>query len=292
MNSLFQLCAVIVVAVLIQLFFPGRDFYHYGWFNVSIAALVVVAFMQMRTALAKASPRMRATLILVTSGAALVGVAGIASGLLAPDTETIVGAPGASVRVDELGRSLDFPLIENGTAAFRFPRVTGGFLLRPVPRSVAEVQAFDARGAHLTITQPSGSAFLSPVLLMQTHQTIAGMDLPYDSFAVPAARRMVKAVLFSAQQAAQLHGVSGTPGPAILFDVEDESERSLPNGIAFARDGQTVQVAGLRLQAKVLQYPAVEIVAIPNVIVVGFGLLLIAAGVVLATRRAKIPSYS
>ncbi len=292
MTVFVQLSAVIVVAVLVQIAFPGRDFYHYGWFNVALLALVVIAIVQVRGALAKAQTIRRAGVLLAALGVAVVGIAGIANGLLAPDTRTVVGAPGASVRVDELSQPLDFPLVESAQPRTLHARFTTGFLLRPVPRKVVEIAAFDARGAHLTITQPSGTAFLSPVLLMQAQQTIAGMALPYDSFAVPAARRLVKTVLFSPQQAAQLHGVSETPGSAVLFDVEDEAEKPIPHGIAFARDGETVAVAGLRLQAVVLNYPAIEIVAIPNAIVVGLGLLLIAAGALLATRAAKTPSNS
>ncbi len=291
-NVFVQLSAAIVIAVLIQLAFPGRDFYHYGWFNVALLALVVIAIMQLRGVLAKASSLRRTGVLLAALGVTVVGIAGMANGLLAPDTRTVVGAPGASVRVDELSHPLDFPLVENAQSTAFPVRFTAGFLLRPVTRKVVEIQAFDARGAHVTITQPSGTAFLSPVLLMQSQQTIAGMNLPYDSFAVPAAHRLVKAVLFSPQQAAQLRGVAGTPGSAVLFDVEDETEKPLPHGIAFAHDGQTVAVAGLRLQPAVMDYPAIEVVAIPNAIVVGLGLLLIAAGAIVATRASKIPSYS
>lgn len=290
MTALFQLCAVIVAAVLVQLLFPGRDVYHYGWYNVALAALIVVMLMQLRGSLTKAPQNKRARLVVVTLGTALIGLAGIANGLLAPDTQTVIGAPGASVRVDELGRSVQFPLVESASKAFPPLEITGGFLLRPLPRTVVEVQAFDKRGAHLTVTQPSGSAFLSPVLLMQARQTIAGLNLPFDAFAVPAVHRIVKAVLFSPQQAAQLRAMTGSPSAAVLFDVEDEAEHSLPHGLAFVRDGDTAEVAGLRLHPKVVQYPALEIVAIPNVIVVGVGMLFIIAGAVLLLRPARMPS--
>ena len=292
MNAFVQLSAVIVLTVLVQIVFPGRDFYHYGWFNVLLAALIVVALMQLRGIAAKLPARTRTGMWVAALGVALVGVAGIANGLLAPDTQIVIGAPGASVRVDELGRSLDFPLVENGANAFPVSYTADGFLLRPVPRNVVEIQAYDNRGAHLTITQPTGNVFLSPVLTMASRQTIAGMNLPYDSFAIPAVHREVKAVLFDAQQAAQLRALSGEPGPAVLFDVEDEGGHELSHGIALARDGQTVPVDDVRLRPRIQYYPAVQIIAIPNLLVVGIGLVLIAAGVALARFAPKIPSYS
>lgn len=292
MSALVQFGAVIAIAVIVQWIFPGRDVYHYGWFNAIVIALIVLALAQVRRELAGADARKRTGTLLAALGITLVGIAGVANGLLAPDPQTIIGAPGSSVRVDELGRSLDFPLIESDTRNFPPQRIAGSFLLRPVPRSVVEIAAFDARGAHLTITQPTGSAFLSPVLLMQSQQTIAGMSLPYDSFAVPAAHRMVKAVLFSAQQAAALHGVAASGGPAVLYDVEDESEKPLPHGIVFARDGETAAAGGLSLRASIAQYPAVEIIAIPNVAIASLGLVLFIAGALLAAAPIRTPSYS
>ena len=75
-------------------------------------------------------------------------------------------------------------------------------IVQEIPRTVVAVKAFDARGNHLTITQPQGAVFLSPVLMMQHEQTISGLRVPFDSFNVPAAQRVVKALLFSPAEAA------------------------------------------------------------------------------------------
>jgi len=220
-------------------------------------------------------------------GGAVVAFATIANGLFAPDNHTVVGAPGQRVRVDDLGGSLAFPLAQAGGADvkvdFLGPPLTT-FRLRPVPRSVVYVEARDLRGNHLTVTQPTGSTFLSPVLLMQQQQQIAGLQVPYDSFAVPAAHRIVKAVLFTPQQAAMLRGMEGLASPAVLFAVDDDNDRPLPHAIALDPNGQSVTVGGLSMRAAVFQYPAIEVVAIPSLVAVVLGTLFVAGGFI-AMRR-------
>lgn len=303
----FVACAVVLVVVtLVELFVPGRALYHAGWFNVVLLALAVVAVAGARKAFARArGAAARLALAAIACGAALAALAGSASGLLAPDNRSIVGAPGQSVRVDDVGGALQFPpLAAHGDAAasqdlaVSFERSgraaiavgprgrnVGSFVLRTTPRTVVYAQARDASGGSLTITQPSGSAFLSPVLLMQQSQTIAGLDVPFDSFAVPSAHRVVKAVLFSPQEAATMRGLEGAPpGPAVLFAVDDEDDRPLPHAIAVARSGGTVTVGGLQLRAVVLSYPAVEIVATPALGAVIAAALLVAGGLILRAR--------
>lgn len=293
MNLFIALGAVTLAAVLLEMIAPGRAYYQSGWYNAALVALVALVIASASKVL-RAAPasRVRAGIASAAFGFALAGIAGAANGLLAPGPQTIVGAPGQAVAVPDLGRSIEFPLIGNGTAAFPAREVDGSFLLRPMPRTVVEVEAFDARGARVTITQPSGSAFLSPVLLMQQQQTIAGMALPFDTFAVPAAHRVVKAVLFTAQQAAALRGLEGSPVAAVLFDAEDDMQRSLPHGIALARDGATISLAGVRLRPSVLRYPALEVTPIPNAYVVSLALAAVCAGVLLAALRPKTASYS
>lgn len=291
---------IAAAAVVVEIAVPGANVYHTGWFNVLFAALTLIVVWKAIPAFAKASGvRAQAAVIAVAFGAALCGLTGVAFGLLAPDARQIVGAPGARVRVDDLGGTLDFPLIAStaagadtaqpvilnraGRADFEVgPRArdAGSFVLHTTDRRVAYVEARDARGGSLTITQPTGSAFLSPVLLMQQRQTIAGMDLPYDSFAVPAAHRIVKAVMFDARQAAALHEMGGIEIPAVLFAVDDDNDRPLPHAIALAPDGQTANVGGLTLRAVVLGYPAVEVVAVPQLTAAVAGSLLVIAGIV------------
>lgn len=275
--SAYAAIAIVLAAVAwIEVAIAGRDLYHAGWFNVALAALVVICV---------AGARKRN--LLTALGAAVLAGATIANGLFAPDNHTVVGAPGQRVRVDDLGGTLAFPFAQPGAAqekvAFDGPPVTT-FVLRPVQRSVVYVEARDARGNHLTVTQPTGTAFLSPVLLMQQQQQIAGLTLPYDSFAVPAAHRIVKAVLFSPQQAAMLRGIEGLATSAVLFAVDDDSDRPLPHAIALCPDGQSVVIGGLSLHAAVLQYPALEIVPVPSLVALVLGTLLVLGGFITVRR--------
>ncbi|MDE2481603.1 MAG: hypothetical protein KGN02_05400 [bacterium] len=293
------LAALIVVGVLVEAIVPGNPLYHAGWFNVLLAALVIALALRMRAVLRTlATPRARAGATIAAFGVAIVGFAGVASGLLGPDARTIVGAPGERVRADDLGGALQFPLAQSGTSgavalvrgeralAIDHTRYVGAFVLRPVPRTVVEISASDARDAHLTITQPSGAAFLSPVLLMQNRQTISNLDVPFDSFALPAAHVVVKAVYFPPAIAAQFHNLDAPPGSSVvLFDAENESGAEVKNGIGAAVDGGSVTVAGLTLRPRVFTYPAVEVLAIPHVDALLVGLLFIVGGILTARVR-------
>jgi hypothetical protein len=298
--------AALVLCALIEIFFPGNDLYHYGWFNVLLAALILVAVLPLpKTLRAMNSPRARAGAAAAVAGCVIAGFATIASGLLGPDTQVLVAAPGASVRVDELGGSLVFPIASSSGAlqsdvllargAHPQPvhgrQYAGPFLLQLVPRSVVSVDVTDQRGGHLTITQPAGNAFLSPVLLMQAQQTIAGMTVPYDSFAVPAAHRVVKAVLFSADQSARLASI-GAAVPAVLFDVENENEAEVKNGIGVARNGARVALGGIALQPHVFEYPAVRIVSVPDFRIVALAVVLAVAGAVLANSERRRTQFA
>jgi hypothetical protein len=285
-----------VAAVIVQIALPGRAIYHAGWYNVALAALVIVAVNAARNRFRRApSMRARAAVLALAFGTATVAIAGIASGLLGPDDQTIVGAPGQRVRVEGLG-VLAFPivaaqlsvtpsvLLERPLHAVmqigERPRDAGSFILRGLPRNVAYVEVRDTRGGRLTVTQPMGAAFLSPVLLMEHRQTIAGLDLPFDSFNVPAARRVVKAVLFTPAQAGMaLQGRARAGQPAVLFAVDDENDRLLPHGIVLSDGGSAVRAGGLLLRATVATYPAVEVVSAPNLIASGIGMLLVLAGI-------------
>lgn len=295
MILLLAAAAAVAAAVVAELVLPGRLVYHAGWYNVTLAALVAVAFAAGRGCYRRAqTARGRIATLAVVAGMAIAGFAGVTSGLFAPDNSTYVGAPGQRIRVESLG-TLVFPLapaddsepasvtlerpLRSTLAVGKRSRDTGSFIVRTVERSVVYVEARDLRGSRLTVTQPSGSVFLSPVLLMQHRQTIAGLDVPFDSFNVPAMRRVVKAIAFTPAQAAMmLHG-GATPGePAVLFAVDDEKERPLPNAIALSAGGGAVRAGGLVLRGSVANYPAVDVVAAPNLLAVIFGVLLVLGG--------------
>ncbi len=278
MSAYAAIAIVLTAAAWTEIALAGRNVYHSGWFNVALAALTVICIAGLR----KRS-------LIIALGAAMVACAAIANGLFAPDNDTVVGAPGQSVRVNDLGGTLSFPLAQPGSTGRR-PQFSGPllttFVLHAVQRSVVYVEARDPRGDHLTVTQPSGVAFLSPVLLMQQQQQIAGLQLPYDSFAVPAAHRIIKAVLFTPQQAAMMRGMEGLAAPAVLFAVDDDNDRPLPHAIALCPDGQSVSVGGLSLHAAVLQYPAMEVIAVPSLVAVALGTMLVLAGLIRARIRS------
>ncbi len=284
----------LLCCALVELLLPGKDLYHYGWFNVLLAALVVVALVPLpRTLRAIQSSRARLGFTLAIAAGVIAGFATIASGLLGPDTQLLVAAPGASVRVDALGGSVVFPIASSGDPSpsdvllvrggrqqpIHGRRYAGPSLLESVPRPVVSIDVSDLRGGHLTITQPTGNTFLSPVLLMQQQQTIAGMTVPFDSFAVPAAHRVVKAVLFSAEQAARMPSL-GLAEPAVLFDVENENEVEVKNGIGVARSGDRVTLGGIELQPHLFDYPAVRVVSVPDIRIVIAAIVLALASVI------------
>jgi hypothetical protein len=285
---------VLAAAAWAEIAFPGRDFYHVGWFNVALAAVAVIAISAARRSFSREGAA-RAAVAAIAAGAVTMGFAAVANGLFAPDDRNVVGAPGQRVHDDDLGGTLVFPLTQPEDSGVQRVAFLGGplttFVLHDVARDVVYVEARDAHGNHLTVTQPTGAVFLSPVLLMQQHQEISGLDLPYDSFAVPAAHRIVKAVLFTPAQAAMLRGMEGLAVPAVLFAVDDDNDRPLPHAIALCVGGQSVGVGGLWLHAAVLQYPAVEIAAIPSIAAVGVGTALMLGGFV-AMFAARRPGSS
>lgn len=314
MSATIAVTLVVVAAVVIELVLPGRAVYHSGWYNVALAALAIVAVIAGRRQLRRAGDaRIRFAVGAMVAGGAVAALAGVASGLLAPDDQTFVGAPGQRLRVESLG-VLAFPLASSESAASgavtldrplrgaaaigERPYYAGNFVLREIPRDVVYVEARDPRGNRLTVTQPTGSVFLSPVLLMEHRQTITGMDLPYDSFSVPAAQRVVKAVMFSAAQAAMLQRGGAQLGePAVLFAVDDENQRPVANAIALSAGGRDVRAGGLVLRGEAMTYPAIAVSATPNLVATAFAALLVLGGIISATvvslaRRSSHPQRS
>ena len=303
MKTFTGVAIVLVAAAILEIAVPGRSLYHAGWFNVTLVALGIIVIALGRSVLAGARGSIASGAVAaIALGGVIAAVATAASGLLSPDNRTVVGAPGQRVRVDELGASLVFPpatataesaalgdvLIDRtgrAPASLGRGRLAGAFALRPQSRTVVFVDARNLRGAHLTVTQPSGAVFLSPVLLMQQHQTIAGFDVPFDTFAVPAAHRLVRAVLFTPQQAALMHGLEGGTGAAVLFAVDDESDRPLPRGVDAVRNGAAVGIDGLLLRPFVFEFPAVEIVSIPPLPAAIAAAVLVLGGLLLAVPR-------
>jgi hypothetical protein len=266
---------------------PGASVFHAGWYNALNIALFVLAAVQKKRE------------VIALFGCAIVVFAGASAGLMAPDTHAVVGAPGASVRDDQIGGSFVFPLsgsvirLQRGRSDSAIDggrKYSGGFIMWQQPRDVVYVQAADARGNNLTITQPTNASFLSPVLLMQQSTVIAGMSVRFDTFAVPAVGRSVKAVLFTPQQAAQLRTdplIVG--GPAVLFDVSNNADHEIPGGIGIIASGTKKRIGDLLLGASVGTYPAVVVASGPYLPVLVLGLIVIVFGVArqFASKQAR-----
>ena len=260
-----------VLMVFAQVAFPGASLYHTGWYNVLDLLLFVLAVAQ------------RSRNLIAAFGAAVIVLAGVSAGLMGAQTQSIAGTPGATVYGPDAGGSLHFPLRGTRVAFARGSsnvviadarRYSGAYVFWQTPREVVSVVAQDRRGNPLTVTQPSNDSFLSPVLLMQQQTTIAGMNVHFDTFSVPAMQRDVRAVLFSSAQAAQLHTAAPLRGPAVLFDVAP-SNRAGSEGIGIVPSGGSAEIGGLILGARVLRYPAITIASAPYLPALAIGILVL-----------------
>ncbi len=217
------------------------------------------------------------------TGALVVIASGLASGLLGPDTETVQRAPGTVAPLPDVGAAAFFPVagpatIAAGTATVSLRRrnaaeleigpggrqFVGATVVQLVSEPAAYVEARDGRGAHLTITQPTNAAFLSPVLLFPQQVPLAGTVLPADAFATPALHLQIQAFYFSkaaASVAARVHGLAGRE--AVLFAVDGDDGQPVPGGIGFAASGQGVELGGVHLRPTLGTYPALVISAVP-----------------------------
>jgi cell division septation protein DedD len=250
--------------VVAQDVYPGASVYHAGWYNALLVALLVLAALEARKAAGRALPALIGTALLVAAGAAC--------GLTGPETQTLIGAPGTSVRNSDFG-TIAFPLDARPSGRWYTPDA----IFRQKPRTVVHVDVTDLRGGHLTITQPTSESFLSPVLLMAQSTTIAGMRVAFDTFSVPEAARTVKAVLFTGAQTARLRvppEISGNP--AVLFAVSDEADRPVPGGIVLVGSGERRRADGLILGARIEEYPAYVASSAPflPLLILGLGLIL------------------
>ncbi len=249
-------------------------------------------------------------LVIAITGALVIAVAGIASGLLGPDTQTLARAPGTVIPLPGIGAAT-FPIAEapailrgdarvglrrgNAPAVDIGPgqrRYVGGSVLELVPRIAAYIEARTPGGERLTITQPTNPAFLSPVLLFAANVPIAGAVLPADGFATPALHRQVKAFYFakgSGGTAAAAHGLRKTA--SVLFAVDDDDGRLVPGGIGFAASGTAVDLGGLRLRPTVGTYPALLISAVPIPAALWIGGALFVGGLAYARFRGRHISW-
>ena len=267
--------------------FPESSWYHSGSYAGLLLGLLALQWWALRR---------RHGEMLAIFGATIVTVAGLASSLFAPATQLIVAGPGQTINLSEPAGSLQFPVVQPpGAPALHRPGKSditldmGGrrtylanYIVWTRPRTAAYVEAFDNRGAHLTITQPQATnvPFLSPVLLfLETKEFkdatgATPANLPVDTFSLPAAHRTVNAVLFGTDVIAKMQRLSSDSRPGILFAVSGDRDQPLRDAIGLARSGEVVELGGVRLRPVVESFPTVVIASGPYLPVTVLGLLL------------------
>jgi hypothetical protein len=283
------LCIVLVLA---QDAFPESPWFHHGSYAALLLALVGLQWWALRR---------RPAELLAVCGATVIAVAGLASSLFAPDLQTIVAGPGQTVNLNEPASALQFPVSQPPSSPVLHRPGKGdltidiggrhiflaNYILWTQPRTAAYIEAFDGRGAHLTVTQPQATSvpFLSPVLLfIETKEfndpkSSLPATLPVDSFSLPAVHRSVNAVLFSKDVVAKMQRLAGDARPGILFAVADDRGKQLQGALGLARSGDTIALGGVRLHPIIEEFPTVVIASGPYLPVVLLGVLIFVAGI-------------
>lgn len=284
---------------------PGEAFYHTWQYALALGVAVLVVATAFVGALRARSGRQSYAAALAFAGAAVAGIAGLASGLLGPDTTQVIGTPGTVVPVPALGAAAFFGAADGEAIAHgdgsivlrmrgRAPidvsaghRLLGESILGIDRRPAAFIEAWDTSGAHLTITQPTNASFLSPVLLFRDRQKIGNFDVPFDGFATPARGRGFRALYFSPKDLANFkHAVADTTKPALIITAADD--RGTPLGITLVPSGESASVAGVRVRATLGTYPALSIASAPPtwaLVTGGLCFVLGVAGALLPPRR-------
>jgi len=302
--------------VLVQDFVPGWAGFHTWQYAAVLAIVAGVLIWYLVTSRSRRAAEGEGRLVFAIFGALIVLVAGLASGLLGPDTETLARAPGTVLPLPDVGAAAFYPnadpaAIARGDTHLILRRrnaapldiapgerkFIGTTVLEIAMRPAAFIDVRDRRGNHLTLTQPTNPAFLSPVLLFPQSVTaqslhLTGNDYPVDAFAVPPAHRGVKAIYFSKEATSQVR-FPGVPGhQALLLAVDDEGGKLLAHGVTFALDGDEVDAGGMRLKATLGTYPALIVAAAPSLPALWIGGALFAIGLLYAffplRRRAVL----
>lgn len=275
--------AFAIALVAAQDLLPATPLYHTWQYALALSIALIVVLAYANAARRGEDGVAGKRLLVAMAGAAVVLVAGLASGLLGPDTAAVIGTPGTVTPIPALGAAAFFAptapdALGRGTSGITLRRrnapeivlapssrrVAGDALLYLDPRPAAYVEAFDERGRHLTVTQPTNASFLSPVLLFRQRQRIGAFDVPFDTFATPARGRIVRALYFTPQELAQFaHAAVRLKAgePALVLTASDDAGK--PLGITIAESGQAVDLAGLRVRATLGAYPALAVAAAP-----------------------------
>jgi hypothetical protein len=305
--ALGALAVAAIAATLAQDVVPGLDAYH-GWqyaTGLAFAAIVLLAAMWRALRSGRSGGRRFAFAL---AGALTVTIGGLASGLLGPDTITVRGTPGTVTPVPDLGVAAFFGQtdaagIAAGNAAITLrSRSAAPVDIVPghpiygsmsveylVPAAAAFIDAHDANGNHLTITQPQGAAFLSPILLFPADQPIHGKSFPIDTFAVPAFARIVRTLYFSAADE-KMFPHADFKGPIVLFSMTGDDGAQV--GLSIAESQKPVKLGGITLEATIGTYPRLAVASAPPLAAssIGVAAFLAGLGALSMARRKRIES--
>ncbi len=143
------------------------------------------------------------------------------------------------------------------------------YVLRADGWPAAYVRAWSAQHIAQTVTQPTGVAFVSPVLQFP----IADRDgLLTDSFAVPALHREVRVKYYAGLPS------RGITIPFLQLEIDEENGGSLFGGVAVS--GRPVRQAGMELLFDLGTYPIVSMAGAPDAFVYEVGSLVLLAGII------------
>lgn len=257
---------------------------------IVLFVMVRMVVMQLKAGTALIAPREET---IALAGVSLASVAALLCCLLAPETVHLAGAPGKSIAIADHGVTVQFPLTASALndlnnlhvqlrvsaertidVGARMPSILGDMMLTLHPKAVATIETRGLGGNVLTMTQPTGDAFLSPILFFPKVTSIAGLKLPSDTFAVPARNRTVRAFLVtkSLMQDARVARMSKSQ-PGVLFSVDDANGKPVGHAIGFAADGLPQQLADLVLTPKIGLFPDVAVSSVPSPIPMLIGIV-------------------
>lgn len=301
--TIYVVAAVAIALTLAQDVRPGLDFYHTWQYAaiVGIAILLMLSYAWSARKGADGAPGRRIAIAML--GALTIAVAGLLSGLIGPDTVTVGGSPGTVTPVPDLRAAAffgaaDAQTIARGDATVDLrkkdsapvPVPPGGHLYLGTSivslgkHAAAYISARDLHGNHLTVTQPTNTTFLSPVLLFPNTQPIRDKVYPLDTFATPALHRIARALYFSADDAATFNHL-GSKQPALVISVNDDNGKAI--GLTIAVSGHEVTVGDVKLTATIGTYPDLSIAAAPHPAALAIGLLIFLGGTIAAFSTAR-----
>ncbi len=295
MNARATAIAFALIAIgltLAQDVWPARDWYH-AWQYTAIVAIAILVMLShaLRAWRGKDGPAGK-RIALALAGAIVVAVAGLLSGLIGPDSVTVVGTPGTVTPVPDLGAAAFFApadpqTIPRGDATVTLRRRDAAPVdvgPRPVPiglwvaftqlRPSAYVAVHDGSGQRLTITQPNNPSFLSPVILFRQTQQIHDSTFPFDTFAVPGVHRIVRILYFTPADLAAFRHDPDAPKPVkpgAILSVSDDAGKQI--GITMAASGSDVSIGGMHVTVTLGTYPVLQLASAPQPVAVVAGLI-------------------